>query len=191
MPFLGRSGIFALSLAGVIDRDQSADIRISLFFPTPFSSTLANLGATGARALSFNNLHTGERLKLDFWVNGDYVPEALTAINQVLRDFRTGDVHVIEPKLLDLLTMLNTRLEREAAFDVISGYRSPATNAILHAEHPGVAAKSLHMQGMAIDISVADRPLEILHRTALALCAGGVGYYSQSEFVDVGHVRPW
>lgn len=147
------------------------------------------------RKLAFDNLHTGERLTLEYWAEGAYVPEALTSINHLLRDFRTGDVHVIEPRLLDLLNVLQTKLETTSPFSVISGYRSPTTNAALRAEHEhsGVASKSLHMQGMAIDIRVAGRSLEAVHKTALALQAGGVGYYPQSDFVhvDVGRVRTW
>lgn len=148
-----------------------------------------------ARTLAFDNLHTGERLAVDYWAHGTYIPEALTAINHLLRDFRTGDVHIIDPRLLDLLTLLHAKLETNSPFSVISGYRSPATNANLRAEHQhsGVAAKSLHMQGMAIDIRVAGRSLDALHKTALALQGGGVGYYPQSDFVhvDVGRPRAW
>lgn len=147
------------------------------------------------RTLSFNNLHTGERLSLDYWTGGAYVPDSLAAINHVLRDFRTGEVHAIEPRLLDLLAMLRAKLETDAPVEVISGYRSPKTNATLRGEggHSGVAAHSLHMQGMAIDIRIADRGLDVLHRTALAMKVGGVGYYPQSDFVhvDVGRVRSW
>lgn len=153
----------------------------------------ADLGR--ARTLAFDNLHTGERLAVDYWAEGAYVPGALTSINHLLRDFRTGDVHVIEPRLLDLLTVLRARLDTSSPFEVISGYRSPATNATLRAEggHSGVAAKSLHMQGMAIDIRIAGRPLDAIHKTALALQGGGVGYYPQSDFVhvDIGRVRTW
>lgn len=159
----------------------------------PFSSALAEIAHTSARTLDFNNIHTGEKLRIDYWVDGGYVPDALETINHFLRDFRNGEVHVIEPKLLDLLTILNARLDTSAPFEVISGYRSPATNAMLHAEHHGVAAKSLHMQGMAIDIRVPNRSLASLHNAALALHAGGVGYYPTSDFVhvDVGRVRTW
>jgi uncharacterized protein YcbK (DUF882 family) len=154
---------------------------------------LADMGEP--RALAFDNLHTGERLSVEYWANGAYVPDALTSINHLLRDFRTGDVHVMEPRLLDLLNVLHTRLETNSPFAVISGYRSPTTNAALRTEHErsGVASKSLHMQGMAIDIRVARCSLEAVHKAALALQAGGVGYYPQSDFVhvDVGRVRTW
>src|SRR5215472_14512407 len=149
--------------------------------------------AKGARSLAFHNIHTGERMTFDYWENGAYVPDALTAINHLLRDYRNNEVHVIEPTLLDLLTLLHKRLESSATFEVISGYRSPATNAMLHAESHGVAAKSLHMQGMAIDIRLADRALNVLHATARDMRLGGVGYYPASDFVhvDVGRVRYW
>jgi uncharacterized protein YcbK (DUF882 family) len=151
------------------------------------------LAAPAARRLSFENLHTGERLALDYWNDGAYHPEALAAINKVLRDFRTGDVHAIDPRLLDLLHDVNARLETAAPFQVISGYRSPRTNGMLHEQSSGVASKSLHMQGMAIDIRVPGRELTALHGTALALGRGGVGFYPTSDFVhiDVGRVRKW
>lgn len=160
------------------------------FAAVPFVPAFAQ---SESRALTFNNLHTGEKLTTEYWVQGNYLPDALTSINYLLRDFRNGEVHVIEPKLLDLLYVLNGKLATSAPFEVISGYRSPATNAMLRTEHSGVAAKSLHMQGMAIDIRVADRSLETLHDTALGLRAGGVGYYPQADFVhvDVGRVRRW
>jgi uncharacterized protein YcbK (DUF882 family) len=146
-----------------------------------------------AKALRFDNLHTGEKLSIEYWADGGYVPDALTQINYLLRDFRNGEVHTIDPKLLDLLHVINARLDTPAPFEVISGYRSPATNAMLHEASAGVAVKSLHMQGMAIDIRVPGRALSDLHATAMALQAGGVGYYRQPDFVhvDVGRVRYW
>jgi uncharacterized protein YcbK (DUF882 family) len=157
------------------------------------SPALANIGRTDHRALSFDNLHTGEKLKIDYWVEGRYVPDALKDIDHLLRDFRNGKVHRIDPKLLDLLNHLHRKLGSNAPFEVISGYRSPATNAMLHARSRGVATHSLHMKGMAIDIRVPDRNLKDLHETALAMRAGGVGYYTKLDFVhvDVGRVRHW
>jgi uncharacterized protein YcbK (DUF882 family) len=147
------------------------------------------------RALAFDNIHTGERLELDYWRNGAYVPDALAEVNHILRDFRTGDIHPIAPGLLDLLSGLRGILETGDPVSVISGYRSPATNAMLRGEreHSGVAAKSLHMQGMAIDIRIAGRSLAAIHSAALTMRRGGVGYYPVSDFVhvDVGRVRRW
>jgi uncharacterized protein YcbK (DUF882 family) len=164
------------------------------FFDGLVHSVPAFAGAgSEVRSLAFDCLHTGEKLAIDYWMNGAYEPDALATINHQLRDFRNNEVHVIEPKLLDLLNVLHRKLESGAPFQVISGYRSPATNAMLHAESHGVAAKSLHMQGMAIDIRLADRALGALHATARELRLGGVGYYPAPDFVhvDVGRVRYW
>jgi uncharacterized protein YcbK (DUF882 family) len=145
------------------------------------------------RSLAFDNLHTGEKLSVDYWTAGGYRPDALSAVNHVLRDYRNGEEHAIDPKLLDLLNVLHRSLGSNAPFSVISGYRSPATNAAMHEHSAGVASHSLHMQGMAIDIRLADRDLKDLHAAARGLRAGGVGYYPELDFVhvDVGRVRYW
>lgn len=145
------------------------------------------------RKLGLHNLHTGERLDTVYWAEGAYVPESLDAIDHVLRDFRTGDVHAIDPKLLDLLHTLHGKFDTKRPFDVISGYRSPKTNAKLAARSGGVAKHSYHMKGMAIDISLPGSDLRMLRRAALAMKRGGVGYYPNPGFVhvDVGPVRRW
>ena len=149
--------------------------------------------AAPSRRLAFHSLHTGESLDTVYWEQGAYVPDALSAVNHVLRDFRTGDTYRIEPRLLDLLTALSSRVESKGPFHVISGYRSPKTNAMLHEHSNGVASNSLHMKGLAIDIRMADVDLASLHQAALALSGGGVGYYPTSDFIhiDVGRVRHW
>ena len=146
-----------------------------------------------SRALQFAHLHTGERLAVEYCTSGSYVPDALTAVNTLLRDFRTGDVHAIDPTLLDLLFDLRERTGSARPFEVISGFRSAQTNAALRRRSHGVAAGSLHMQGQAIDIRVGDVPLDSLRQAALALHQGGVGYYPASNFVhvDTGRVRTW
>jgi uncharacterized protein YcbK (DUF882 family) len=145
------------------------------------------------RRLAFANLHTGETLDAAYWERGAYIPDALAAVNRLLRDFRTGEVHPIDPTLLDLLVSLSGQTGVPAPYQVISGYRSPATNAMLHAESGQVAVKSLHMEGKAIDICVEGMDLGYLHDAALSLSSGGVGYYPVSGFVhvDVGDVRNW
>jgi uncharacterized protein YcbK (DUF882 family) len=163
----------------------------------------AALGAFGAaaaaepmgepRSVALHNLHTDERLEAVYWDDGRYVPDALAAVNHVLRDFRTGDEHMIDPRLLDLLTAVHGKVEAARPFQVISGYRSPRTNAMLHERSSGVASGSLHMQGMAIDVRVEGVALSHLHNAALDLGRGGVGLYPVSDFVhmDVGRVRRW
>ena len=157
------------------------------------SPALAKLGTANFRALAFQNLHTGEKLEAEYWADGAYQPDVLASVNHVLRDYRNNEVHIIDPKLLDLLNLLQRRLGSNAEIQVISGYRSPATNAAMHAESKGVAAHSLHMKGQAIDIRLGDTALDRLHDAALALQAGGVGYYPSLDFVhvDVGRVRRW
>jgi uncharacterized protein YcbK (DUF882 family) len=145
------------------------------------------------RELKFTHTHTGERLTVEYFTGGTYLQDALASINQFLRDFRTSEVHAIDPSLLDLLHGLTGLTGSRQPFQVISGYRSPATNKMLRNHSEGVAAGSLHMQGRAIDIRLADVPLTTLRHAALAVRGGGVGYYPASDFVhvDTGRVRTW
>lgn len=151
------------------------------------------LAAPVTRALRFTHLHTGERLSVEYFSGGAYLPDALDAVNHLLRDFRTGDVHTIDPALLDILFAVRRDTGTTRYFEVISGYRSPATNAALRRKSDGVASGSLHMLGQAIDIRLGDVPLSALRRTARTLGRGGVGYYPASNFVhlDTGRVRAW
>jgi len=145
------------------------------------------------RSLKFYALHTGESLTTTYWEDGRYIPGELDRVNYILRDFRANEVKPIDPALLDLLTRIHHRLGTNEPFQVISGYRSPLTNAMLHANSEGVAVHSLHIDGKAIDICVPGRSLAQLRGAALALQAGGVGYYPKSNFVhvDTGRVRFW
>lgn len=156
------------------------------------SNARAALVATAARTLSLANLHTGETLTATYWDAGAYVPEALAALNRLLRDHRTGEIHPVAPGLLDLVTALRGRLETDAVVQVISGYRSPATNAALHSRSDGVATRSLHMRGEAIDLRISNVDLPRLRDAAWSLQRGGVGFYpSQFVHVDIGRVRRW
>lgn len=158
----------------------------------PVPAWATSLG-TAKRRLSFVNLHTDETLTALYWANGSYQSGAVQDINHLLRDFRTGDVHPIDLRLLDLLYTLQHKMRSQSPFQVISGYRSPTTNAKLAALSDGVARRSYHVKGMAIDIALADRALPALHQAALSLRAGGVGFYPKPGFVhvDVGPVRTW
>jgi uncharacterized protein YcbK (DUF882 family) len=159
----------------------------------PRADAWARSGLPHTRALSFRSLHTGEVLKTTYIKGGAFDPLELAKINWILRDWRSGESARMDPDLLDLLFALRDRLESDGTFEIISGYRSPRTNAALAAKNGGVAKRSLHMKGQAIDIRLANRRLDSLHKTALALRAGGVGYYSRSGFVhlDTGRVRRW
>lgn len=149
--------------------------------------------APDPRRVVVHNLHTGESLDAVYWDKGRYVPDALASVNKVLRDYRTGEVYDMHPDLLDLLHRVRGRLGAQQPFQVISGYRSPRTNAMLHERSGQVAAHSLHMDGMAIDVRMEGVALDHLHKAAMDLKVGGVGLYPTSNFVhmDVGRVRHW
>jgi uncharacterized protein YcbK (DUF882 family) len=145
------------------------------------------------RALAFHNLHTGEQLATVYWADGRYMPDAMRHIDWLLRDFRTDTARPIDPQLLDLLADMQARLQTREPFQVISGYRSPETNAMLASLSDGVAQNSFHIQGMAIDIRVPGRHLRQVRAAAMTLQRGGVGFYPNSDFVhvDTGPVRHW
>ncbi len=145
------------------------------------------------RALAFVHTHTGERARIAYWAEGAYLPDGLAAIDRILRDHYSGAVHPIAPRLLDLLHALHRDLDASEPFHVISGYRSPETNAALAARSHGVATRSLHMTGAAIDVRLPGRALTALRDAALARRGGGTGFYPGPDFVhvDVGRVRRW
>ena len=145
------------------------------------------------RTLAFQNPHTGDKLSLTYFEKGRYLTDALDEINFLLRDHRTDDVHPIDPALLDQLHDLKQMLGLMQPFDVICGYRSPLTNAKLHAEHAGVANNSFHMYGRAVDIRIERFDLRRIHNAAVAMHRGGVGYYPESNFIhlDTGTFRTW
>jgi uncharacterized protein YcbK (DUF882 family) len=149
--------------------------------------------AESARKLSFYNPHTGENLNTVYWENGEYVAGALNEVNYFFRDFRANEVKPIDPGLLDLLSGIHREIDSTKPFNLVSGYRSPATNTWLASLSEGVARHSMHVEGRAADINLPGRQLSFLERIALALRLGGVGYYPRSGFVhvDTGRVRHW
>lgn len=165
-------------------------VSAASLFPTLGS---ANTTLPYKKSLSFYNIHTGEKLETTFWAEGSYIPEALSEINYLLRDYRNNAVTEMDIELFDLLYALRTNLNSREPFNVISGYRSPETNEKLRGHSTGVAKKSLHMEGKAIDINLPGRNLADLRKVAIGLGQGGVGYYPSSNFVHVdrGRVRTW
>jgi len=156
-------------------------------------SPAARAAIAAPRRLAFYHTHTGESLTTTYWESGGYLPDALTAIDYILRDYISGERRIIDRRLLDLLAALHSNLGSRVPFEIISGYRSPSTNAMLRANSDGVAKNSYHMKAMAIDIRLRDVPLHHLRAAALELGRGGVGMYPASNFVhvDTGQVRYW
>ena len=168
----------------------SAAVIASTAFPQLLQ---ANINISSERTLEFINLHTNEELSCCYWLNGKYSKSGLSRINYILRDHRAEEIYNINASLLDLLYLLRKALGSQAPFHVISAYRSPASNEKLRKSGSGVAKRSLHMQGKAIDIRLPDIKLSQLRDVAISFEAGGVGYYKRSNFIhlDVGRPRVW
>jgi uncharacterized protein YcbK (DUF882 family) len=192
--------------AGLSLIPQSASASRSIFQPvipppekpiipshTPSRSLFHPPARFPEKAISLYNTHTGEGVNAVYWVEGEYLPEALAAVDHVLRDHRTDEIKPIDPHLLDLLYAIREELGCQQAFHIISGYRSPTTNAYLRALRRGVAEHSLHMDGKAVDLRLPGWAAFSVRSVARDLRVGGVGYYPRSEFVhvDVGPIRYW
>jgi uncharacterized protein YcbK (DUF882 family) len=172
--------LFLAGLGGAVAAAVAAPVRL-----------LA--GPREERLLSFVHTHTHERLTVSYFADGAYLPEGLATLDSFLRDFRTGQEHPIDPALFDILNDLRLATGTRSPFQVISGYRSPRTNTMLRENSRGVAAGSLHLQGRAIDVRLADVGCAALRDAAVELQRGGVGYYRGPDFVhvDTGRVRRW
>jgi len=146
-----------------------------------------------SRTLAFFNTHTHERLSVCYYENRAYCPDALNRINYILRDHRTGDIVAIDRRLMDLLFDVKRQLAVDSPYHIISGYRSPKTNELLRRHTSGVAKRSYHMFGRAIDIRLPGCHTQRLKQRFIAMKFGGVGYYRKSDFihVDTGDVRTW
>jgi uncharacterized protein YcbK (DUF882 family) len=181
--FLKSSALFASVLGAPAVARAAANIH-----PIPDAAI-----APKERVLRLYNTHTGESLRSIFWAEGQFIPEALQDINKLLRDHRNNQVSAIDPALLLLLDQVSAKFGDHPTLHVISGYRSPESNAKLHENTTGVAKHSLHIEGKAIDIRLPGQDLAKLHKAAMAAGGGGVGYYPDSDFVhmDVGRVRYW
>jgi len=145
------------------------------------------------RRLSFYNTHTHERLTVIYKKGDDYVPEGMEKISYILRDHRANEVHAMDPRLMDFLYDLLTEVDNYGEVHIISGYRSPKTNAKLRNKSKGVARRSRHMQGQALDFRLPGTDTAVLRDTARKMKRGGVGYYEKSDFIqiDTGRVRNW
>lgn len=186
---LAYGSVLALSGCGV----ETAAVRHADRHGFTQQSQAHNLHSPGYKTLSFEHTHTGEKLKLTYFERGNYIKDALQEINYLLRDFRTDDIHPIDTALLDQLFDLNQTLGLNKPFHIISGYRSPFTNAQLRKYSHGVAEHSYHLQGRAIDIRIEGVSSKTVRNAALSMAQGGVGYYPRNNFVhlDTGEFRIW
>ena len=150
-------------------------------------------GGGDIRRLRLYNARTDEHLDSIYWIEGDYIGEALAEINYVMRDWRQNETINIDRRTVDILAAAHNLLDVEEPYMLLSGYRSPKTNAMLRARSSGVARNSLHLKGQAADVRLGDRSVNQIFRAAQACSAGGVGKYSSSNFVhmDCGSVRTW
>ena len=150
-------------------------------------------GAGDVRRVKVYSGRTGEKLDLIYWIDGDYIPESLNEINLFFRDWRNDKIKAIDPRTLDILAAAHGLLDVNEPYMLLSGYRSPETNAMLRARSSGVARNSLHIKGQAADVRLQSRTVNQIAKAAKSCSAGGVGRYSRSDFVhmDCGAVRSW
>lgn len=178
-------GLGAATLGGVIIP--------ALVSPASAANFKGGVISEGARRLAFRNTHTGESFSGVYRVGNKYLPDAFKQINMVMRDFRTNQVYAMDPRVIDIIYTVHRMTGQHKPFEIISGYRSPKTNQMLRGKSSGVAKKSYHMKGQAIDLRMKDFSTKRIRDIAISLRAGGVGYYSKSDFihVDTGDVRDW
>lgn len=165
-----------------------------LILPATVIKPALAAGHKGAHMVAFRNLHTGESFNGVYRVGSKYLPDSFTQINKVLRDFRTGQVYPMDPRIMDLLYSVHSEMDvRGGFFEILSGYRSPKTNKMLSNRTDGVAKNSLHMSGQAVDVRYPSYNSYKLRDIAKTKKAGGVGYYKGSNFVhmDTGQIRYW
>ena len=150
-------------------------------------------GAGDIRRIQMYSGRTGEKIDMIYWVDGDYIKDAVAEVNHFMRDWRTNQVKAIDLRTLDIMAATHNLVDAHEPFLLVSGYRSPQTNAMLRSRSRGVAKNSLHMKGQAADLRLTSRSVRQLARAASACKGGGVGRYSRSNFVhvDCGVVRTW
>lgn len=174
-------------------RRRFAIQALAAFATVPAARVASGAEPLKERRIRLSNIHTDEVLNVTFHDTNGFVASCMPKLRHLLRDYRTGEEHEIDCDLFVLLSDLARAAGREPDYEVISGYRSPATNAKLHAQSHGVAEHSLHMEGRAMDVRLRGFELAAFHNLALAAKRGGVGFYPRSNFVhiDTGRVRTW
>ena len=189
-----------LTVTGMYSSDISRRFILGAFAATAvtaapsFSKAAGFLrGAGDIRSIKMYSGRTGERINMIYWIEGDYIKDAVVEVNRFMRDWRTNDVKTMDLRTLDIMAAAHRLLDTDEPYMLLSGYRSPKTNAMLRARSRGVAKNSLHMRGQAADLRVNGRSVSEIARAATSCRAGGVGRYSGSNFVhmDCGIVRTW
>lgn len=178
---------------GFLKAGLAATAALGFWMPDLAAASTGPTLKQAGREMKLTNAHTGETFRGEYWHDGRYLPDAFGEIKSVMRDHRTGERFPIDPRLMDILYVLQHRIGNTSQFEVFSGYRSPKTNARLRAVSHGVASRSLHMSGQAVDLHQPGTKLATLRQAAIKLNSGGVGYYPKSNFVhvDTGRVRHW
>ncbi len=183
------------SLGNITRRGLLGAFAATTVAAAPFYANAAGFlrGGGDIRRIRMYSGRTGERLDTIYWIEGEYVDEALDEITFFMRDWRNNALHGIDRRTVDIMTAAHRLLDVDEPYLLLSGYRSPETNAMLRARSSGVARNSLHMQGQAADLRLNSRSVNQMARAAAACEAGGVGRYSRSNFVhmDCGQVRSW
>jgi len=179
---IDRRDMLKLGLAGILGS------LVPLSFAKPVEASV-----DGVWRVVFRNGRSGESFNGVYRVGNKYLPEAFERLNYVLRDVRSGEIFPMDPRVIDLMAVIQKKAAQKQPIEILSGYRSPKTNAGLRQESGGVAKNSFHMYGQALDMRIKGYNTQKLHKLALGLKAGGVGFYPSSDFVhiDTGKVRSW
>ncbi|MBV2361126.1 DUF882 domain-containing protein [Thalassococcus sp. CAU 1522] len=150
-------------------------------------------GGGDIRRIRMYSARTGEHLDMIYWIEGQYIADAVKEVNYFMRDWRNDSVKSIDTRTIDIMTAAHNLLDSSEPYLLISGYRSPQTNAMLRSRSSGVAKNSRHLRGEAADLRLSSRSVSQIARAAASCRAGGVGRYSSSNFVhmDCGPVRSW
>lgn len=180
---LQRRGFLKFGLAGIA----------AMTVPTILSGTAQASNNYATWRIAFRHSHTGESFSGVYRVGNKYLPEAFERLSYVMRDFRTSEVFPMDPRVIDILSVIHRKMGATESYEALSGYRSPRTNSMLRHETRGVASNSFHMYGQAVDIRIPGHSSDKIRKMAKSLEAGGVGYYPRSNFVhiDTGKVRSW
>ena len=184
-----------ISSTGLTRRALLGAFAATTVAATPTFSNAAGFlrGAGDIRRVRMYSGRTGERIDMIYWIEGQYIKDAVREINYFMRDWRTDDVKTIDLRTVDIMAASHNLLDVNEPYMLLSGYRSPKTNAMLRSRSSGVAKRSLHLNGQAADLRLASRSVNQMAKAAIACAGGGVGRYSGSNFVhmDCGAVRSW